>query len=92
MAPELVAHPRRSEQAADRANEAFGRSLQARALLGAGSSDEAVGFTGGVGIADCWKGDARSEAEWRDSHFRIEGPAVDGLRAAFLDNLPGGDG
>jgi len=49
-------------------------------------TDEAVGFTGGVGIADCWKGDARSEAEWRDSHFRIEGPAVDGLRAAFLDN------
>ena len=25
-------------------------------------------------------------AEWRDTHFRIEGPAVDGLRAAFLDN------
>jgi cardiolipin synthase len=49
-------------------------------------TDEAVGFTGGVGIADCWRGDARDENEWRDTHFRIEGPAVDGLRAAFLDN------
>jgi cardiolipin synthase len=48
--------------------------------------DEAVGFTGGVGIADEWKGDARDESEWRDTHFRFEGPIVDGLRAAFLDN------
>ena len=48
--------------------------------------DEAVAFTGGVGIADEWQGDARDEHEWRDTHFRIEGPAVDGLRAAFLDN------
>jgi cardiolipin synthase len=49
-------------------------------------TDEAVAFTGGVGIADVWKGDARNECEWRDTHFRIRGPAVDGLRAAFLDN------
>jgi cardiolipin synthase A/B len=48
--------------------------------------DEATAFTGGVGIADEWQGDARNEQEWRDTHFRIEGPAVDGLRAAFLDN------
>ena len=48
--------------------------------------DEAVGFTGGVGISDLWQGDARNENEWRDTHFMIEGPAVDGLRAAFLDN------
>ncbi len=48
--------------------------------------DEAVGFTGGVGIADEWQGDANNEHEWRDTHFRVEGPAVDGLRAAFLDN------
>jgi cardiolipin synthase len=49
-------------------------------------TDEAVGFTGGVGIADEWRGDARNATEWRDTHFRVEGPAVDGLRAAFLDN------
>jgi cardiolipin synthase len=48
--------------------------------------DEAVGYTGGVGIADEWNGDARTEHEWRDTHFRVRGPAVDGLRSAFLDN------
>jgi cardiolipin synthase A/B len=48
--------------------------------------DEATGFTGGVGIADEWNGDARNEREWRDTHFRVRGPSVDGLRAAFLDN------
>ena len=48
--------------------------------------DEETGFTGGVGIADEWNGDARNEHEWRDTHFRVRGPAVDGLRAAFLDN------
>jgi cardiolipin synthase len=48
--------------------------------------DESIAFTGGVGIADEWNGDARNEHEWRDTHFRIHGPAVDGLRAAFLDN------
>jgi len=48
--------------------------------------DEATGFTGGVGIADEWLGNAENESQWRDTHFRIRGPAVDGLRAAFLDN------
>jgi cardiolipin synthase len=48
--------------------------------------DEAIAFTGGVGIADEWRGNATSPEEWRDTHFRIRGPAVDGLRAAFLDN------
>ena len=48
--------------------------------------DEATGFTGGVGIADEWCGDARNENEWRETHFRLRGPAVDGLRSAFLDN------
>jgi len=48
--------------------------------------DESIGFTGGVGISDLWRGDARDEHEWRDTHFKVQGPAVDGLRAAFLDN------
>lgn len=47
--------------------------------------DETVAFTGGVGIAEEWEGDARDPSEWRDTHFRIVGPCVDGLRAAFLD-------
>lgn len=48
--------------------------------------DGRVGFTGGVGIADEWDGDARNENEWRDTHLRIEGPAVAGLQAGFIDN------
>lgn len=48
--------------------------------------DEATGFTGGVGIADQWMGDGRHPDQWRDTHFEVLGPAVDGLRAAFLDN------
>ncbi len=48
--------------------------------------DGAVGFTGGVGIADEWRGDAGSEDEWRDSHYRVEGPVVAQMQAAFLDN------
>ena len=48
--------------------------------------DGEIGFTGGVGIADEWRGDARNPDEWRDSHFRIEGPVVAQLQAAFMDN------
>jgi cardiolipin synthase len=48
--------------------------------------DEEVAFTGGVGIAEEWDGDARNPNEWRDTHVRVRGPAVDGLRAAFVSN------
>ena len=48
--------------------------------------DEVVGFTGGVGIAEEWTGDARDETEWRDTHVRVQGPAVDGLSASFAQN------
>jgi cardiolipin synthase A/B len=48
--------------------------------------DEAIAFTGGVGIAEEWCGDARREGEWRDTHVEVRGPAVDGLRAAFAQN------
>ena len=48
--------------------------------------DERIGFTGGVGIAEEWCGDARDETEWRDTHVRVEGPAVDGLAASFAQN------
>ena len=48
--------------------------------------DEEVGFTGGVGIAEEWCGDARGEGEWRDTHVEVRGPAVDGLSAAFAQN------
>ncbi len=48
--------------------------------------DGKVGFIGGVGIADCWLGDARDASEWRDDHFEIEGPAVRGLQRVFAKN------
>ena len=48
--------------------------------------DERIGFTGGVGIADEWMGDGHTDGGWRDTHVRIRGAAVQGLRAAFLDN------
>lgn len=48
--------------------------------------DGKVGFTGGVGIADLWEGDAQDPEHWRDMHFRIEGPAVAQMQAAFNDN------
>ena len=46
--------------------------------------DLELGFTGGVGIAEEWQGDARGPDEWRDSHFEVRGPAVRGLWGAFV--------
>ncbi|MFI8191542.1 phosphatidylserine/phosphatidylglycerophosphate/cardiolipin synthase family protein [Streptomyces sp. NPDC085946] len=48
--------------------------------------DERTAFTGGVGIAEEWCGDARDESEWRDTHVQVCGPAVDGIAAAFAQN------
>lgn len=48
--------------------------------------DGRVGFTGGVGIGDEWRGDAETPDHWRDTHFRLEGPAVAQMQAAFMDN------
>ena len=48
--------------------------------------DGKVAFTGGVGIAEEWTGNARNENEWRDTHLRVEGPAVDGLQSAFIQD------
>ena len=48
--------------------------------------DGRIGFTGGVGIGDEWAGDAEDPEHWRDSHYRLEGPAVAQMQAAFMDN------
>jgi cardiolipin synthase len=48
--------------------------------------DGRIGFTGGVGIADPWNGNAQDAEHWRDSHYRLEGPAVAQMQAAFMDN------
>ncbi|MGY1424605.1 phospholipase D-like domain-containing protein [Lysobacter sp. A289] len=48
--------------------------------------DGKIGFTGGVGIADPWQGHAQDPDHWRDMHFRVEGPVVGQIQAAFNDN------
>jgi cardiolipin synthase len=48
--------------------------------------DGAIGFTGGVGIADKWRGDAQDPDHWRDSHYRLLGPAVAQMQGVFTDN------
>ena len=48
--------------------------------------DGRIGFTGGVGIADNWTGNAQDPEHWRDNHYRLEGPAVAQMQAAFTDN------
>jgi len=49
-------------------------------------ADGRIGFTGGVGIADKWRGDGQDESHWRDTHFRVEGPVVGQMQAVFTDN------
>ena len=45
--------------------------------------DETTGFTGGIGIDEPWSGDGSSPGNWRDTAYRVRGPAVAGLRSAF---------
>jgi cardiolipin synthase len=54
--------------------------------------DGKVGFTGGVGIAEEWTGDAQDPDHWRDTHVRIRGPVVRGLQGAFAENWLEGTG
>lgn len=48
--------------------------------------DGRIGFTGGAGIADQWSGNAQDPEHWRDTQFRVEGPAVAYMQAAFMEN------
>ena len=48
--------------------------------------DGEVGFTGGMGIADQWLGNAQDPQHWRDTQFQITGPAVRALEASFYEN------
>lgn len=48
--------------------------------------DGSVGFTGGVGIAGQWTGNAEDPEHWRDSHYRVEGPVVAQMQAVLIDN------
>lgn len=48
--------------------------------------DGRVAFTGGVGIADQWQGNADAPDHWRDTHVQLAGPAVAELQAGFTES------
>lgn len=48
--------------------------------------DGEVGYTGGVGIADEWTGSGLDPKHWRDTHYKVEGPVVNQMQSAFMDN------
>ena len=48
--------------------------------------DGKIGFTGGVGIAGQWTGNAQDPEHWRDTHFKVEGPVVAQIQSVFMDN------
>lgn len=48
--------------------------------------DGEVGFTGGVGFAPQWEGDAQDPDHWRETHVRVTGPVVAQMQAVFLEN------
>jgi cardiolipin synthase len=48
--------------------------------------DGRVAFMGGAGIADQWLKASPGHARWRDTMFRVEGPAVVSLQSVFAEN------
>jgi cardiolipin synthase A/B len=47
--------------------------------------DGRVGFIGGVCLSDRWAGNGEP-LQWRDTHFRVEGPVVAQIQAVFARN------
>jgi cardiolipin synthase A/B len=48
--------------------------------------DGQIGFTGGLNIGDEYVGKAPQFGHWRDTHVRLEGPAVESLQRVFLED------
>lgn len=48
--------------------------------------DGTVGFVGGINLGDEYLGTAMGQEPWRDTHCRIQGPAVLGLQLAWLED------
>jgi cardiolipin synthase len=49
--------------------------------------DGEIGFTGGAGVDDQWKGNARNRDEWRDTQIEVRGPLARLLEAGFYENF-----
>lgn len=48
--------------------------------------DGEIGFTGGVGVADYWLGNAEGPKHWRDTQVRMMGPVARIMEAAFYED------
>lgn len=49
--------------------------------------DGRLAFTGGVGVADHWLGNAEDPDHWRDTQVRMRGPVARLLEASFYENF-----
>jgi phosphatidylserine/phosphatidylglycerophosphate/cardiolipin synthase-like enzyme len=58
--------------------------LQSRSHVRGIVIDGRIGWTGAFGIDDKWLGDGQTNAAWRETNVRFEGPAVRQLRSAFV--------
>ena len=47
--------------------------------------DGKIGYIGGLNIGDEYLGKVKRYGNWRDTHIRIEGDAVDHLQLRFID-------
>ncbi len=50
-------------------------------------TDGEVAFTGGAGIDDQWKGNARNKEEWRDTQIEVRGPLARLIEGGFYENF-----
>ena len=48
--------------------------------------DGRLAFAGGVGLAAEWEGDCERPDLWRETHLRVEGPAVRDILGGFAEN------
>jgi cardiolipin synthase len=48
--------------------------------------DGTIGFIGGSCLHDSWLGNAETGEQWRDTHFKVQGPAVAELQGIFAEN------
>ena len=69
-------------------NRQFGRSFQInfrnhRKLV---IVDARVAFLGGLNVGDEYMGQSRQFGPWRDTHIRIDGPAVAGFQLSFMED------
>ena len=49
-------------------------------------ADGKVAFVGGHNVGDEYLGKSKKFGHWRDTHIRIEGPAVQGIQTVFLED------